>query len=88
MVATRYDYCINEPRMQDAIAELKELVRTRYPDATFEVFPSSNVNGVSMRIVVDVDELGDVDDLILSRMVEMQLDEELPIYPMPVRPRG
>ncbi len=87
MVATRYDYGINEPRMQDAIAELKELVRSRYPDATFEVFPSSNVNGVYMRIIVDIDEPWDVSDFILARVVDMQLDEELPIYPIPERPR-
>ncbi len=87
MVATQYDYGIDEPRMQDAIAELKALVLSRYPDATFEVFPSSNVNGVYLRINVAIDEPGDVSDLILARVVDMQLDDELPLYPIPVRPR-
>lgn len=87
MLGTRYDYGINEPRMQDAIAEIKALVVSRYPDAVFDVFPSANVNGVYLRMIVDIEELGDVSDLVLPRVVEMQLDEELPIYPIPERPR-
>lgn len=87
MLGTRYDYGINEPRMQDAIAEIKALVVSRYPDATFEAFPSANVNGVYLRMIVDIEEPGDVSDLVLARVVEMQLDEELPIYPIPERPR-
>lgn len=86
MIAPQYDYGINEPRMQDAIAEIKSLVLDDYPDALFKAFPSSNVNGVYLRIIVDVEEPGDVSDLLLARMVEMHIDEELPIYPIPVLP--
>ncbi len=86
MVATHYDYGINEPPMQHAIAEIEALVRSRYPDAAFEVFPSSNVAGVYMRIIVDIDEPDDVTALIIDRVADMQIDDELPLYPVTVRP--
>jgi len=85
MVATHYDYGINEPPMQHAIAEIEALVRSRHPDAVFEVFPSSNVAGVYMRIIVDIDEPDDVTALIIDRVADMQIDDELPLYPVTVR---
>ena len=33
-----------------------------------------------------IENLGEVIDLYLDRLVDMQLDEQLPLYPIPVRP--
>ncbi len=85
MTVTRCDYGLHEPRMQDAIAELKALVRGKYPDAVFEVFPSGNVGGSYMRIIVDADDPDDATALIIDRVAEMQIDDELPLYPMTIR---
>ena len=86
MIATEYDYGIDEPPMRNAIAEIKALVRSKYPDAAFEVFPSSNVGGVYMRIIVDIDDPDDVTALIIDRVADLQIEDELPLYPVTVRP--
>ncbi len=82
------DDLMTEPRILAAVDELKHLVRERYPGAEFDVFPSTNVNGIYMRIFVDIDDPGDVNEAILDRVVEMQIDGGLPIYPVAVRPIG
>lgn len=82
------DDLLKEPRILAAVEELKRLVLKRYPGAEFDVFSSTNVNGVYMRIFVDIDDPGDVNEAILDRVVEMQIDEGLPIYPVAVRPIG
>lgn len=86
MVAAHYDYGIDEPLMRDAIAEIQDLVRSTYPDAAFEVFPSSTVGGVYMRIIVDIDDPDDVTALIIDRVADLQINHELPLYPVTVRP--
>lgn len=77
---------LTDPRIQRAVAELQDMVLARFPDAVFDVFPSTLVCGIYMRITVDIDDPDEVTDVIHDRLVDMQLDEGLPIYPVSVRP--
>jgi|SRR5581483_6492254 len=76
------------PRMQAAIEELKGLVRERYPDATFRVTRSpENRRVMHLVATVDVEDRDEVMDVVIDRMMELQIEEKLPIFVIPVRPR-
>ncbi len=73
------------PRMKKALDELMALIRGRYPDVTFEVGPGEDPEGIYLTAMVDVDDRGEVIDLFLDRLVDLQL-EGLPLFVSLVRP--
>ena len=73
------------PRMHEALEELKDLVRQRYPDATFRVALSpENPQTVLLKPVIDVVDRDDVMDVVIDRLVELQATEQLPLFVVPV----
>ena len=75
-----------DPRVLAAIEEFKRLILNRYPEATFEVLYGDDPNGVYLMATVDRDDTLEVLDGIMDRMLEVQIDEELPVYVIPIRP--
>ncbi len=73
------------PRMEEAVAELKELIRGRYPEATFHIGQGEDPEGIYLTAMVDVDDRGEVIDLFLDRLVDLQVEEGLPLFVAPVR---
>ena len=72
--------------MQSAIDELTAIILSHYPGTTFRVTPSPEErDAVHLKAIVDVEDTDDVVDLIIDRMMEMQIDDGLPIYVVPVR---
>ena len=78
----------DDPRMSAAIAEMEERILARYPDATFEVATGEDPDGIYLTATVDIDDTDEVFDLIVGRLLEMQVEESLPLYVLPVRPIG
>ena len=77
-----------QPRMRQAVEELKGLVREHYPDATFQVARSPEEPGtVHLLATIDREDLDEVLDPIIDRIVELQTDERLPVHVIPVQPR-
>lgn len=75
-----------DPRIRQALNELATLVRRRYPDATFQVTPAEgDPDTVHLLTRVDVDDPEEVADVVMERMIQMQVDEGLPIYLIPLR---
>jgi hypothetical protein len=72
-------------RMVEAVAELKALIRGRYPEATFEIRQAEDPEGAYLIAMVDVDDRGEVIDLFLDRLVDLQVEEGLPLFVVPVR---
>ena len=77
---------LHTPRMETAIEEIKRLVTPRFPDATFVIGHGEDPEGIHLIVTVDLDDMGEVIDLYLDRLVDMQLDDMLPLYVIPVRP--
>jgi hypothetical protein len=76
----------DDPRIQAAIAELQDLIRSHYPSATFSVGPGEDEPDlVHLTAVVDVEDPDEVVDLVIERMLELQLDEGIPVYVIPIR---
>jgi hypothetical protein len=76
----------NDPRIEHAVAELQAMIAARYPEATFAVWQGEDPVGTYLTATVDVADTDEVTDLIIDRLIAMQVDEELPVYVIPVRP--
>lgn len=76
----------NTPRLEEAIVELRELIAQQYPDATFTVSEGEDPDGIYLTATVDVEDMGEVVDVFLERMVDLQIEEDLPLYVVAIRP--
>lgn len=74
--------------MKRAVNELKTAILSRYPDATFKVEPGEDPEGIYIITTVHLEDGTEVFDVIGDRLVDMQVDEGLPIHVIPVQPRG
>jgi hypothetical protein len=77
---------IGNPRMQAAIAELQDLIRGRYPEATFDARYGEDPEGIYLLATVDVEDRDEVVDVFIDRLVDLHVEEELSLYVLPVRP--
>ncbi len=77
---------LSDERIQEAIQELTGIVRDRYPDATFEVGFGVEPSGVQVIVTVDVEDTDEVRDLYIKRLLDMQVEEGLPLYFITVPP--
>ena len=79
---------LTDPRIQTAIAELRDTIQARYPAATFSVYRGfgDDVEGVYLETTVDLEDTDEVVDLVIDRLVDLQVGEGLPIHVLPVRP--
>jgi hypothetical protein len=80
-----YAQLIADTRMQAAIAEMRELILSHFPETTFTVGEAEDPDGVYMRAVVDIDDTDEVTQIFIDRMIDLQVDEGLPLYVVPVR---
>jgi hypothetical protein len=72
--------------MQRAVAELRDIIRQRYPTAMFRLSPSAEDPAViHLWASVDVDDPDEVVDLVIERMMALQIEESLPLFVIPVR---
>jgi hypothetical protein len=72
-------------RIQDALETLRDLIAARYPDAVFSVFEHDDPPGTYLRAVVDVEDTDEVRDSYQERLMDMQVEEGLPVY-VAIRP--
>ncbi len=76
-----------EGRMQDAINELQTTIGQRYPTASFTLaHPEDEPTSVELTAIVDVEDPDEVLDAVIERVIQFQVDEQLPIHVVPVRP--
>jgi hypothetical protein len=75
------------PRLAEAMRELEALIASHYPEALFAVGEGEDPDGIYLRATVDVEDMGDVVDVFIDRLVEMQVEEGLPLFVVAVRPR-
>ena len=73
-------------RTRQAIGELQLAITQRYPAASFEVSRAADdPASIHLVAVVDVDDPDEVADLVIDRVVELQVDERIPIHVIPLR---
>ena len=74
------------PAMEKAINELKTRISERFPQASFVVEEGFDPKGIYLVTTVDIADTDEVLDVIGDRLVELQVDEGVPIYVTPLRP--
>ena len=74
------------PRMQEAIEEMKRLITERFPDASFVIEEGFDPEGTYLIPTVNIADTDDVIAVVGDRLVELQVDEGLPLYVTPLRP--
>lgn len=74
---------INDPRIVSAIKEIRALITRDYPDAAFELVQRGDPEGIYLIPIVDVDDLEDVAEVFEDRLIDMQVEEGLPVYVVP-----
>lgn len=73
-----------DERTQCAIDEIKGLIRSRYPDATFNINESEDPEGVYLWVTIDVNDAEEATDLYVNRLLDTQIDEGLDLYVIPL----
>jgi len=72
--------------MEKAVNELKGTIAKRFPQASFVVEEGFDPKGIYLVTTVDIADTDEVMDVIGDRLVELQVDEGLPLYVTPLRP--
>lgn len=75
-----------DPRIQAALAELRERILQRFPEATFTVSRGEDPEGIYLKPIVDVADVDEVADVFTDRLIDLQVEEGLPVYVVPVQP--
>jgi hypothetical protein len=84
MTATKPD--ISDARTQAAIAELQALIRQHYPEATFRITRGiDDPEAIHLETTIDVADRTDVIELTLDHVMEIQIEDEIPIFVIPLR---
>ncbi len=76
---------LDDPRMQAAIREMQDLIRSHYPDATFATGYGEGPDGVHLDVTLDLEDTDEVVDVYIQRLLELQIDDGLALYVIPVR---
>jgi hypothetical protein len=76
----------DNPRMASALSELRAMIQKRYPAALFSVSYGEDPDGVYLTTTVDVEDTDSIVDLVIDRLLTMQVEESLPLYVIPRRP--
>lgn len=75
-----------DPRIQAALKELRALITAQYPEARFSVARGDDPDGIYLTPEIDVEDLDEVDAAYADRLLDMQVEEGLPVYVVPVWP--
>ena len=73
-------------RLDAAIAEIEALILSHYPEATFEIALGDDPEGTYLTATVDIEDTDKVMDVVVERLLETQVEEGIPLYPIIVRP--
>lgn len=75
-----------DPPRRAAVEELMALVAEHYPSASFAIGPGQDEpEATHIVATVDLDDPDEVVDLVIDRMLTLQIDEGLPIHLIPIR---
>jgi hypothetical protein len=75
-----------DPKMQTAVDELQALIQQKHPEAQFRLSRDpEGSDAIHLIAALDVDDTDLVVDEFLDRMMQLQIEEHLPLFVIPVR---
>jgi hypothetical protein len=70
-----------------ALEDLQAMIRRRYPTACFAIAQGEDPEGFYLRATVDLADVDEVvDQGLLDRLFEFQVEQGLPVYVIPLQP--
>ena len=76
-----------DPSIQAAVDDLEAMIRRRYPMATFAIVRGDDPEGFYLKATVDLADVDEVvDQELLDRLFEFQVEQSLPVYVIPLQP--
>lgn len=75
------------PRAQAALDELRTMIATRYPEAAFAVYTWYESAGIYLEATVDIDDVDEVFQVVVDRLVDIQVKDGIPVYVRVNQPR-
>ena len=74
-----------DERTRAAIDELERTILAHYPTTTFQVSRGEDdPRAVHLTAIADLDDPGEVLDLVIDRVVDLQVDEGIPLHVIPI----
>ena len=74
-----------DARMRRAIDELRTTISDKYPTATYQLSRDPDEPGiVLLKAILDLDDLDDVFDLVGEGLLELQVEEGIPVQVIPL----
>jgi hypothetical protein len=71
-------------RIEEAAEELKATIRTKYPDALFQLSPAQDDRDAwNLWTLVDIEDPDEVNDLVRDRELDMLVEEHIPLHVIP-----
>jgi hypothetical protein len=75
-----------DERSQQAIEELEQTIAAKFPSTTFVLARSpEDLASIHLLAIVDVDDPDEVGDLVVERVVALNVDEGIPLHVIPLR---
>jgi len=83
---TRDTICLslNDPGYREAIEEIQGIILAHFPGTTFDVYLDEEPLGVYVEATVDVEDIDDVMDIYIDRLVDLKVERGLRLYVLPV----
>src|SRR5579859_5859508 len=76
-----------DPPIQAALDDLRGLICRRYPMAHFTITQGDEPEGFYLKATVDLADIDEVvDQELLDRLFEFQVERDLPVYVIPLQP--
>ncbi len=79
------DQLLSQPEMQVALAEMRAFILERFPEATFRTFVGDEPLGVYLATTVDVDDPDELLDVVIDRVLDLQIEHGIPLHVLPLR---
>jgi len=70
----------HDPRIMGIVTELEATITQRYPTASFDVFEGEDPPGTYLRATLDIEDPDQLTDLVIDRLLPLQVEERLPLY--------
>jgi len=75
-----------DDRTQQAVTELEGIISRHYPTATFRLSGAiDDPRSINLTATVDVDDPDEVLERVVERVIDLNVDEGIPLHVIPVR---
>jgi hypothetical protein len=84
MVAAQRRGKTSTSSLEDGIAEMQALIQAAYPEATFATESGEDPDGVHLVASLVADDLDEVMDVYIDRLIDLQIDHGLRLHVIPL----